>query len=302
MNNITKETCLSEVKRIYKKYGKVTAKLIDKYGKISNDSVKNKCGSLLNAYKEAGIELKSGQRKLISREEITKEIYRIFKIYGYVSKPLIEKHSSYSPKVITRIFGSFKNMYSELNINRSNNGIIPSNNDLFNEAKRIFKEYGFLSYELIAKYGNISTTCFKDRAKKNKWNGINYYRQKINCPIPTLGWTESASAKYAINKFSNYLNEKPIKEKTFDWLINPYDNYKLRIDAYYEKANVAIEYNGPQHYYVDNFYTKNKEALIKRQSLDSLKYKKIREHGIHLIIIHFLDKINLNYIQNSLSK
>ena len=142
---ITKNDCIVEINRIYNEYGKVTNKLINQYSHISADTIKRRFGSLAKAYKEAGIELKQGQRKMVSKEEIVKEIMRIKEEYGYISKPLMEKYSSYSPKIVQRIFGSFSNMYSELNLERHLSGRIPTDEDLINEAKRIYEEQGYLS-------------------------------------------------------------------------------------------------------------------------------------------------------------
>lgn len=298
---ITKELCITEIKRIYNEHGKITEKLIREHACISSDSIKRKFGSISNAYREAGIELKQGQRKMVTKEEITEEIIRIKNEYGYISKPLMEKYSTYSPKIVQRIFGSFSNMYSELNLDRHFSGRIPTDEDLINEAKRIYKEQGYLSYDLIDKFSSISTTCFKDRAKKNNWDGISHYRKQVGCSEPTLDWGESPSAKFAINKFTNIIGESPVKEKTFDWLINKATGQKLRIDAYYPNSNIAIEYNGPQHYYIDGKLTKDQEALEYRKTLDMIKYDLIKQHDIHLIVIHFKDKITDEYINKKLS-
>lgn len=298
---ITRELCINEINRIYSEKGKITEKLIKEHACISSDSIKRRFGSLSNAYREAGIELKQGQRKMVSKEEITKEIMRLKEEYGYISKPIMEKYSSYSPKIVQRLFGSFSNMYIELNLDRHFSGRIPTDEELIIEADRIYKEHGFLSYDLIEKFSSISTTCFKDRAKKNNWEGISYYRKEVGCDEPTLDWGESPSAKFAINKFTEVIGENPIKEKTFDWLLNKATGQKLRIDAYYPNANIAIEYNGPQHYYVDGRYTKDEEALEYRKTLDMIKYDLIKEHNIHLIVIHFKDKINDEYIKKKLS-
>lgn len=301
INIINKEFCIKELKRLNNEYGKVTNEILKKYGNVSSDTITRLFGSLKNGYLEAGISLNKGQRKMVSKEEIISEILRINLKFGYVSKPLFEKYSTYSPKIIQRIFGSFTNMYKELNISSHSSGRIPSNKELIDECKRIFDEHKYLSYELIDKYSSISSTCFKDRAKKNNWNGINHYRKQVGCKIPELEWGESLSSKCAIEKFTIALNEKPIKEMKFDWLINPNNNRHLRIDAYYPKNNIAIEYNGPQHYFVDGHYTMSEKDLINRKKLDNLKYDLIKENGIKLIVIRYSDKITKEYIQNKIN-
>lgn len=67
------------------------------------------------------------------------------------------------------------------------------------------------------------------------------------------------------------------------------------------KSNIAIEYNGPQHYIVDGRYTRTPEELEYRQELDKMKYDLIKKHNIHLIVIHFKDKITEDYILDKLS-
>ena len=297
---ISKEVCISELKRIYNDYGKVTCALLKEHGEVSGDTIRRLFGSMVNALEEANIPTKQGQRKMVSKEEITEEIFRLNREYGYISKPLMEKHSFYSPKIVQRIFGSFANMYQELGLERCKNGIIPTDEELIQEAKRLYKTHGYFSQNIITKYGKYSTTCFKDRARKNGWDGMNYYRKQIGCPIPELGWTESPDAKYEINKFTKYLNEEPVKEKTFDWLINEETGMNLRIDAYYEKHKIAVEYNGPQHYKIDGLYIKNEEQLEYRQNLDYLKYELIKAHDIKLVVIHYTDKVDKDYIESAL--
>lgn len=298
---INEDLCIEEINKIYSKYGKVTYKLIKTHSCVSPDTIKRRFGSLINAYKKAGIDkLNIGQRKMVTKEDITTELFRIQKEYGYVSKPLMEKYSSYSPKIVQRIFGSFSNAYSELNLNRHSSGRIPTDEELINEARRIYNEQGYLSYDLIDKFSNISTTCYKDRARKNNWNGIYYYRKQIGCEELKLDWCESPSAKCAIEKFTEAIKEKPIKEKTFDWLINKKTGKNLRIDAYYPKSKIAIEYNGPQHYLIDGRYTKSDYDLKYRKSLDEYKYNIIKANNINLIVIHFKDKVTNDYVNDKL--
>ena len=298
---LSKEEIKDILLDIYNEYGIVTNNILKKTGRISGDTIKRKFGSISNAYIECNIPLQAGQRKNVGRDEIIIELERLKNEYGYISKPLMEKFSEYSPKIVQRIFGTFTSMYKELGYEGHKSGRVPTDEELIAECKRIYDEHNFLSYDLLEKFSTISTTCFKDRAKKMKWNGINYYREQVGCELPTLDWGESPSARFAIEKFSNALNEQPIKEKRFSWLVNTENNAQLRIDAYYPNANIAIEYNGPQHYLVDGIYTKTEEELIKRQALDKLKADLIRRHGIKLIVIHFKDKVTNEYIQEAIS-
>lgn len=298
---ITKEFCIEEINRLHKKFGKVTDEILREHGAVSGDTLKRRFGSITNAYIEAGVELKQGQRKMVSKPEIVKELNRLNKEFGYVSKPIMEKYSSYSPKIVQRIFGSFSNMYEELNFKRAPNGIILSDDELINKAKEVYEKTGFLSYDLISKFCDISATAFKDRVRKNGWDGINYYREQVGCEIPTLYWCESPSSKYAIGIFTKLIGEEPIKEKRFKWLYYKRANNKLRIDAFYENLNLAVEYNGPQHYFIDGHYTKSQKDLERKQEIEKYKIKLLQDHGIKVIVIHFKDKVDEQYVKDALS-
>lgn len=290
---ISKEQCKAEVLRLYNEFKKVNSNIIKEHGNISIDTIKRRYGSLFNCMIECGIKPQPRQHRNVSKEILEKEIYRIYKEHGYVSKPLIEKYSEYGPKIISRIYGSFSNMYKELNFKRHPSGYVPTDKELLNELKRLCNIYEFVSKETVRNFSRFSTTCYRDR-----FGGLNNAKKKINVPTNLPG--ESICANFAINEYAKYLNEEPELEKTFDWLRNPKTGYKLRLDAYFKNSNIAIEYNGPQHYEIDGYYTKNKEDLEYRRELDLLKCQLLKEYDIKLITIHYKDKVDVEYIKNTL--
>lgn len=291
---ITDEDCLREIQRLYSKFGKVTNTILKEHGTISGDTISRKFGSLYEAYNLAGIDLVRGQRKLISEGEILLSLQELQEKFGYVSKPLLEKHTPYSPKVITRLYGSFDEMYKKTGFKRSPSGYIPTDKELISDLHRLKDEYGVVTQDIIEKYGIFSTTCYKDRFKSTN----NAY---LSAGLETRQPGKSITATWTIGKFEDFLGEFPELEKRFDWLRNPKNNYLLPIDAYFPNHNIAIEYNGPQHYEIDSIYVKTQEELEYRQWLDSIKYQLIREQNIHLIVIHYLDKITIDYIKSKLS-
>ena len=67
--------------------------------------------------------------------------------------------------------------------------------------------------------------------------------------------------------------------------------YPQRIDIFVSECNMAIEYNGEQHYKpVDYFGGKNGYEKIK--ALDQVKYSKCYEHSVRLIIIKYDEDLN----------
>lgn len=57
--------------------------------------------------------------KLVTKEELDEEIFSLVKRFGYVSKPIMEKYSTYGPKIVNRIYGNFSNMYTKLKDRKS---------------------------------------------------------------------------------------------------------------------------------------------------------------------------------------
>ena len=66
---------------------------------------------------------------------------------------------------------------------------------------------------------------------------------------------------------------------------------RQRIDIFIEEINLAIEYNGKQHYEPIDFFG-GKDGLINNQNRDRLKKLKCIENNVHLIEIKYNDDIN----------
>jgi len=75
--------------------------------------------------------------------------------------------------------------------------------------------------------------------------------------------------------------------------------YPLQLDFYIPKYNIAIEFQGPQHY-------KRNTSKIKRsvkdyayyKKCDRIKNKKCKELDISLIVIKYTDKIDIKHIKS----
>lgn len=278
-----------EIKKLYEKYGFVTTQLLEKEIKLCyNAKVFGKFSTLLE---DMGIPLIAGQRKMIEKEEVEKEVKRIIQEFGYFSKPLMEKYSNINTKVVARIYGSFENLYKEMDIDRHPSGRIPTNEELILAAKKVFEKFKCISYDILDRETNFSIQCYRERFKTIK-------KIKELAQISYEG--KHPMATYVFKKYSDFLKEEPILEKTFDWLKNPKTKMNLKIDAYFPRNNIAIEYNGPQHYKIDTLYITNQEMLKHRKYLDSLKQELLKEHEIKTVVVHYKDKLTDEYIKNSL--
>lgn len=77
------------------------------------------------------------------------------------------------------------------------------------------------------------------------------------------------------------------REKEFPWLRNSYTGGAYRVDFYLPGAAVAVEYNGPQHYF-PGVFGRDTRDLVLRQCYDLDKYEQLINHGIRVIVIDYL--------------
>lgn len=76
------------------------------------------------------------------------------------------------------------------------------------------------------------------------------------------------------------------REKEFPWLRNSYTGGAYRVDFYLPDAAVAVEYNGPQHYFPGVFGRDTRDFVL-RQCYDVDKYEQLTKHGIRVIVIDY---------------
>ena len=289
------EEIKQELERLILEYGEINTKIIDAYATFSKDTLKRYYGGIIKALEHFNLP-RSDFHRNVSKEELDKEIFRIQREFGYVSKPLLEKHGKYGPKVVNRIYGNFSKMYEVLGLEQHPSGRVPTDEELIKDFLRLYNKFRYVNQELVTQESKYSTTCYKDR-----FGSFNKLRKKLGMKEVASGIEKSSlSAMYAINKVSQMLNEEPELEKTFPWLVNKFTGCHFRVDAYYHNNKVAVEYNGPQHYKVDGLYVKDRESLIYRKILDMNKGELLAFHGIKVLWISYKDRITEDYLKAKL--
>lgn len=108
--------------------------------------------------------------------------------------------------------------------------------------------------------------------------------EKTNCPKCSCGKTEAL----CINTIKRLTGLEFTKTRKY---FSRY-NY-IEFDGLNEASNIAIEYNGEQHYIFPNFWHKTKEDFIKQYNRDVKKQNYCRENNIKLIIIPYTEQNNL---------
>ena len=129
----------------------------------------------------------------MSKEDTIFHIMEIYKIHNRITKNSIyeynKKINNYSlPKSIIYYFGSFPNMYKELNLNKETNIYNLKKkkidkNDVIKAIDDILDERGYLTGTILAKYKKLSfsyviTTCY-DGKYSTMYNELNLYKKRI---------------------------------------------------------------------------------------------------------------------------
>lgn len=77
---------------------------------------------------------------------------------------------------------------------------------------------------------------------------------------------------------------------TFPWLTGPKGG-PMHIDGYNISINLGFEYNGIQHYEIDNLYNKSKIDLLYQQQKDAHKSKLVNENKVRVMDIPYTVKL-----------
>jgi phage/plasmid-associated DNA primase len=163
---------------------------------------------------------------------------------------------------------------------------------LLSEAKSLFKSKEYynnklnqLKNDLVKALGCICNDIKTIKGKTHRSVFMGY-----NILTKSLKDTSSISElrfKSEIEKYTGLVFEKSYPK----WLINTITGAQMEIDLYNESQNIAIEYNGYQHYEFPNKFHKTIKEFNDQISRDILKEKLCIEHGIKFIKIKSNDSI-----------
>lgn len=113
-----------------------------------------------------------------------------------------------------------------------------------------------------------------------------------NNPIPNVKKTrDNSDEEYIINLCELVLNEKAIRQATFDWLVGD-SGRKLPVDAFFHKSNIIIEYHERQHTESVKHFDKGRTVSgvsrgEQRKKYDELRKKLIPLNGIMYIVLDY---------------
>jgi hypothetical protein len=86
---------------------------------------------------------------------------------------------------------------------------------------------------------------------------------------------------------------KPFNKARPNFLNNPVTggNFNLELDCYNEDLQIAVEYNGLQHYKYVPYFHKNNEAFLNQKYRDDMKRRICKDENIILIEVPYTVKV-----------
>lgn len=72
-----------------------------------------------------------------------------------------------------------------------------------------------------------------------------------------------------------------------EWLVNGETNHTLELDCYNPELQIAVEYNGEQHYKWPNFTNQTYQQFLDQVRRDQLKVELCDRNGVYLIVVPY---------------
>ena len=129
-------------------------------------------------------------------------------------------------------------------------------------------------YSNVEYLGNESKICIICPKHSEFWQTPHNHLHGQGCPYC---WNSKLENEVELLLKNNGIEFS--REKTFEWLKSKRHMY---LDFYLPKQNIVIECQGEQHF-ESNDHFGGIEGFLKRNKLDSLKYRLCNEHGIKVL-------------------
>ena len=287
---ISNEDFINAIIKIHDKYGYINTSILQKekpFGDISYSYYLHKFNGIKQICKDYNLKYIHGID--IDKQVVLDKCIKIYKENGKITKEICNKNGVYN-SVIKRLFGNWTNLYEEIGI-EPNIQINATEEDVLEDVMYVYNKFGCISSNIYRKNGKYSQTI-TDRLF-GTWSNI------MN--ILGIEKFQHTLISYGEDFIYNILKTNNIDfhtEFTFDWLLSDTGN-NMYIDFYIPSKNVAIEYDGMQHYKYVEYIHHTEENFHKSQIRDRLKEELLLEHGIKLIRIKYDVPLNddlANYI------
>lgn len=156
----------------------------------------------------------------------------------------------------------------------------PTLEDVIDKFNKIHKgKYDYTEVNYINNYSSVKIICKKHGSFMQSPSD---HASGNGCPRCRESKGETLIASALIDLKINFKTEKKFKDCKSKF------NRPLRFDFYLPDYNTCIEFDGPQHFKVSNYF--GKEAFKNTKENDEKKNKYCSDNGIGLIRIKYTDK------------
>lgn len=277
-NEPSKEEKLNDLKKVFEEHGDITKAIYEKYGNFSNTAIMTDFKSWNNIRSILGVKQ---YKRNYTKEEVLYDILTTCK--NNHSSTYYRKHGNIST-IVTDRFGGWTKLVEELGWKPLNKKI--GKEEMIKQVEKVYDEFGFISRQLINDNCEFTYQAFTHSMNGRK--GINGYFGKDVYSHERESSNSIILYKILVSLFGK---DDVEKEHTFDWLVNSETGYHMYCDYYIKSINLAIEYDGEQHFKRTRFFYKTDEAFDNQLKRDSLKNKLLLENNINLIRFKYSDSI-----------
>jgi len=171
---------------------------------------------------------------------------------------------------------------------------------MLTKISELWYQYGF---EIVICMCFIFLLLFGMINKLSGTKGTFSSRQNILraiTPIPSHTTTSGArgpresKGEAECRRVLEFLFHKPFTSQRPDFLRNPVTggNHNLELDCFNREMNLAVEYNGVQHYKYSPYFHKSNEQFMNQKYRDDMKRRICKDKGVTLIEVPHTVKIH----------
>ena len=154
------------------------------------------------------------------------------------------------------------------------------------DAQKLAEDRGGNCLSLELSNGTASMCRWKC-AEEHVWTAVYYSIQRGSwCPN-----CASESTERLCRRIMEFLYGATFWKARPAWLKSPLSNQRLELDCYNEELQIALEYQGEQHYRVVEAFKMTEDDLKKQQIRDKSTEDQCEERGVRLIVIPYTVKV-----------
>lgn len=199
----TKQEVADEIIRICDKFGYMNLKVYKENSRFGEYYIHKYFNGIQNACKKLNVNYKRAGK--LNKEDISADIMRVYKKFGYMKRELYEENGKYSWCAIRGHYGSFNNMLRELRLPINCYREDYTREEILKKMWELYDEYGYLTAELQRKESGFSQMIID-----NTFGGFNNM-------LTTMG----LDLNYSKIEYDELIEELKHAYKTYGYLSRP---------------------------------------------------------------------------------